>query len=141
MSQLELPPEMQEPFFQTVWKIVRKIPTGKVASYGQIAGYIPCPAGVTPEDYLAYRSRWVGYAMAASPKDVPWQRVINAQGKISVRSGAANQKRLLEAEGVSFDAKERVDFKVYGWAGPDTDWLRENGLNAPDEPRQLSLLG
>ncbi len=56
--------------------------------------------------------------MAASPKDVPWQRVINAQGKISARHTAALQRRLLEQEGIVFDAKERVDLKKYGWLGP-----------------------
>lgn len=141
MTQIEIPPEVKDDFYQTVWKIVRQIPAGKVTSYGQIATYIPCPEGVTPEDYALYRSRWVGNAMSASPKDVPWQRVINAQGKISLRSAAQTQRKLLEGEGVVFDAHERVDMKRFGWQGPDADWLRENGLIAPDAPQQLSLLG
>jgi methylated-DNA-protein-cysteine methyltransferase-like protein len=53
--------------------------------------------------------------MAACPPDVPWQRVINAQGKISPRPGAQEQRRLLEQEGVIFDAKDRVDLERYGW--------------------------
>jgi methylated-DNA-protein-cysteine methyltransferase-like protein len=58
--------------------------------------------------------------MAACPADVPWQRVINAQGKISVRKGGGSleQRALLEAEGVEFDDRERVDLARYGWPGP-----------------------
>jgi methylated-DNA-protein-cysteine methyltransferase-like protein len=140
MFGLDLPPDARDAYFQTVWKIVRLIPTGKVSTYGQIAGYIPVPEGVLPDDYLANRARWVGHAMAASPGDVPWQRVINAQGKISAREGAREQRKLLEAEGVVFDARERIDLARFGWQGPPPDWLRENGLVAPDEPQQLSLL-
>jgi methylated-DNA-protein-cysteine methyltransferase-like protein len=139
MNQVDLPPTERDAFYQTVWKIARLIPAGEVCSYGQIAGYIPCPAGVTPGDYAAFRSRWVGQAMSACPPDVPWQRVINAQGKISYRAGSGEQKRRLEAEGVEFDAKERVDFARYGWEGPDAEWLRANDLIAPDAPVQGSL--
>jgi methylated-DNA-protein-cysteine methyltransferase related protein len=66
--------------------------------------------------------------MAACPVDVPWQRVINAQGKISARPGAKRQRQLLEAEGIVF-VKDRVDLKVYQWHGP--------GRVA--EPRQAEL--
>jgi methylated-DNA-protein-cysteine methyltransferase-like protein len=55
--------------------------------------------------------------MANCPDDVPWQRVINSQGKISERAGAERQRLLLEQEGVEFDAKDRVDLKKYGWSG------------------------
>jgi methylated-DNA-protein-cysteine methyltransferase related protein len=140
MFGLELPLNVRDPFFETVWKIVRQIPTGKVSTYGQVAGYIPCPPGITPQDFAANRARWVGNAMAASPQDVPWQRVINSQGKISIRKGAETQRALLEAEGVVFDARERVDLARFGWEGPSVEWLRENGLIAPDEPKQMSLL-
>src|SRR5512133_3585147 len=114
--------------------IVRPIPACKGSTYGQVASFIPAPAGVTPEDYAANRARWAGYAMAACPSDVPWQRVINAQGKISARQGAEKQRSLLEAEGVVFDARERVDLKRFGWEGPSSEWLHENGLVAPDNP-------
>jgi methylated-DNA-protein-cysteine methyltransferase-like protein len=139
MNEIELPAAERDAFFQAVWMIVRQIPRGQVSTYGQVADYIPAPAGAAPEAYKAFRARWVGYAMAACPPDVPWQRVINAQGKISVRRGAEEQRRLLEAEGVLFDARERVDLKQYGWAGPSPDWLRANRLVAPDEPQQPSL--
>ena len=140
MFGLDIPADARDEFFQTVWKIVRLIPSGKVSAYGQIAAYIPAPPGVPPEDFTANRARWVGYAMAASPSDVPWQRVVNAQGKISTRRGAETQRKLLEAEGVEFDARERIDLTRFGWEGPSADWLHRNGLNAPDEPEQLSLL-
>ncbi len=140
MFGLELPPTVRDAFFNAVWKIVRQIPTGKVSTYGQIAGYIPAPEDVLPDDYQANRARWAGQAMASSPDDVPWQRVINSQGKISARQGAEQQGRLLEAEGVVFNAREKIDLARFGWQGPPADWLRENGFIAPDEPQQLSLL-
>jgi len=140
MYGLELPSPEKEVFFEKVWLIVRQIPAGQVATYGQISGYIPAPDPITPEDYEANRARWVGNAMAASPKGVPWQRVINSQGKISIRQGAQTQRQLLESEGVTFDHRDRIDLKRFGWSGPDSDWLRSNGFISPDEPKQLRLL-
>jgi methylated-DNA-protein-cysteine methyltransferase-like protein len=110
-------PPNQQAYYEEVWMIVRQIPFGKVASYGQIAKMIPSPNGVDIEAYTAFAPRWVGGAMANCPEDVPWQRVINSQGKISERSGAEKQRLLLEQEGVEFDAKDRVDLKKYGWSG------------------------
>jgi methylated-DNA-protein-cysteine methyltransferase-like protein len=95
------------------------VPAGKVSTYGQIGGLIPQPAGVTEMDYKAFRARWVGQAMAECPADVPWQRVINSEGKISPRPGADLQRQLLEAEGVVFDLRGRVDLKIFGWPGPE----------------------
>ena len=73
--------------------------------------------------------------MSACPEDVPWQRVINAQGKISLRKGAGylRQRQLLEDEGIVFDQKERVDLKRYSWSGPDEEWLRSHGLLSTSE--------
>ena len=83
-------------------EVARQIPAGRVCTYGQIAAWIPPPPGMDPTEYAAYRARWVGVAMARSPADVPWQRVLGAQGKISVSSDAlqARQRALLEAEGI-----------------------------------------
>jgi hypothetical protein len=78
--------------------------------------------------------------MSASPQGVPWQRVINSQGKISFRGSGQSQRKLLEAESVDFDARERVDLKKYGWEGPPPEWLKANGFDSPDEPQQLSFL-
>jgi methylated-DNA-protein-cysteine methyltransferase-like protein len=105
-------------FNQVVWQIVRQIPAGKVCTYGRIAEMIPPPEGVKAHSYLAFGARWVGGAMANCPADVPWQRVINAQGKISLRAGAEQQRQLLEAEGVKFDQRGRVNLQVYLWEGP-----------------------
>jgi methylated-DNA-protein-cysteine methyltransferase-like protein len=103
-----------------VWEVTCLIPPGKVATYGQIARLITPPQGMNPRDYQAWSPRWVGGAMAACPEGVPWQRVINSQGKISLRkdSGANKQKQLLEEEGIRFDERQRVDLKIYGWEGP-----------------------
>jgi len=100
--------------------LVRRIPAGRVASYGQIAGYLP---GVTP--------RLVGFAMAGCHRrrDVPWHRVINAAGAISGHAGAAEQRRRLEAEGVVFDSRARVDWVRFGWPGPEPGALIELGLD------------
>lgn len=120
-------------FNAIVWEIVKHIPPGQVSTYGQIAALIPHPEGINPADYAAWGARWVGGAMAACPSDVPWQRVINAQGKISPRrgSGYLEQKHLLVAEGVVFDERERVDLARYGWKGPSEDWLIEKGFLQP----------
>lgn len=87
------------------------MPRGRVATYGQIASL----AG------LAGQARQVGYAMAAVPSSsaVPWHRVLNAQGRVSVRSegpgGTIIQQQLLEREGVVFDDGGRVELKCFGW--------------------------
>jgi len=111
------PPDVHR-FNALVWEIVSKIPAGKVATYGQIAGLIAPPPGMDAKSYLAFSPRWVGGAMAACPEGVPWQRVINAQGKISPRAGAERQRQLLESEGVQFDERGRVDLHRDGWTGP-----------------------
>jgi len=91
--------------------MVRKIPYGMVATYGQIAALAGIPRG----------ARQVGYAMHALPEgsDVPWQRVINARGEVSARSSAVGfegcQTELLRAEGVLFDARGRVDLERFRW--------------------------
>ena len=94
---------------ERIYAVVRRIPKGKVATYGQIARIVGrCTA------------RRVGYAMAAAPEGsrLPLQRVINAQGMISARShsdGGVRQRVLLEKEGVMFDAKGRVDLRIFQW--------------------------
>jgi methylated-DNA-protein-cysteine methyltransferase related protein len=107
-------------FNAAVWEIVRQIPTGKVATYGQIAALVPPPQGISLQDYRGFGARWVGGAMAACPEGIPWQRVINSQGKISLRKGGGPeiQQQLLEDEGVEFDDRQRVDLTRYGWSGP-----------------------
>jgi methylated-DNA-protein-cysteine methyltransferase-like protein len=121
-------PPNQQAYYEQVWNLVRQVPHGKVVTYGQIAQMLPPPVGVELQEYKAFSPRWVGGAMAACPADVPWQRVINSQGKISERPGAKKQRRLLEEEGIVF-VKDKVDLKVYQWRGPGQE----------DEPRQAKL--
>jgi methylated-DNA-protein-cysteine methyltransferase-like protein len=119
MPRFVSPPNPQA-YYQQVWALVRQIPRGKVATYGQIALMLPPPTSVDFESYKAFSPRWVGGAMATCPDDVPWQRVINSQGKISERPGAERQRQLLEEEGIEF-VKNKVDLKKYGWKGPGDD--------------------
>jgi methylated-DNA-protein-cysteine methyltransferase-like protein len=128
-------PPARELYNKQVWEIVRQVPEGKVTTYGFIAGLIPPPGGMDASAYRAWGARWVGGAMAACPADVPWQRVVNAQGKISLRpgSGGQNQRQLLEAEGVEFSKGDRIDLKQYAWGGPQPAWQQESlPLTRPD---------
>mgnify|MGYP001769100454 CR=1 FL=1 len=116
-----MPPSFTSPpnpvtFQNQVWEIVRKIPSGKVATYGQIAGLVPVPVVLTLDDYRAFGARWVGGAMAACPPNVPWQRVINAQGKISFRRGrgeSSNGKPLCFAVGLAEPSWQGLGDKSY----------------------------
>ncbi len=121
------PPDPQA-YYQQVWALVRQVPRGKVATYGQIALMLHPPAGVDFDAYRTFAPRWVGGAMAACPADVPWQRIINSQGKISERPGAEKQRKLLEEEGILF-VNDRIDLKKFGW----------HGLDQSDEPKQENL--
>lgn len=96
-----------------VWEIVRCIPPGRVMTYGQIAALIPCPQNMSPQGYKAFGPRWVGGAMAACPADVPWWRVVNSQGKISLRGGAEQQREKLLQEGVKFNSSDRIDLQTF----------------------------
>ena len=102
-----------------VWDLTRKIPSGRVTTYGRLAAMIPAPEDVGEAEYKAAGARWVGNAMAACPDDVPWQRVINAQGTVSRRSGLGveegYQRHLLEEEGVVFGENGRIDLERYRW--------------------------
>ena len=107
--------------YERIYAIAHRLPPGRLASYGQIAAI---EGHCTP--------RMVGYAMAAvGGRDVPWQRVINSRGTVSERrhgGGTHRQRRLLEREGVVFDGRGRVDFALFGWQGPDWEWLDANGF-------------
>lgn len=97
--------------YQRYYDVVRRVPRGRVTTYGTVAREAGLPG----------RARQVGYAMAAlgDGHDVPWHRVINAKGEISPRAGgspfASIQRSLLEAEGVAFDARGRIDLERFGW--------------------------
>lgn len=115
------PPDPKS-YAESVYAWTRRIPAGRVTTYGQLALLIPPPAGIPADEYRRVSPIWVGGAMANAPDDVPWQRVINSQGKISPRPGLgpAAQRNLLEQEGVVFDERDRVNLKLYGWR-PEAD--------------------
>jgi methylated-DNA-protein-cysteine methyltransferase-like protein len=96
--------------YPRIYAVVRRIPAGRVATYGQVAAL----AG------LAGRARQVGYALHALPEDtaLPWHRVINARGEVSPRAEPGRdgyQRFLLEEEGVAFDLAGRLDLGRYQW--------------------------
>ncbi len=97
--------------YTAIYAIVRQIPPGRVATYGQVADL----AG------LYGKARLVGYALyrVAPDSDIPWHRVINARGQVSespVRYGSDHlQRSLLEAEGVIFTANGQIDLAQYRW--------------------------
>ncbi len=143
-----------EAFNRIVWEIVRQVPAGQVTTFGQIASMIPAPEGVDPDSYSRLVPRWVGDAMNAvswnDDKTVPWHRVINSKGTISLppeSQSAALQRARLRHEGVEFNAREQVNFDLWGWEGPDAAWCADRGLYMPkslrtkpdDGPQQLSL--
>ena len=96
--------------YELIYSVVRRIPRGRVATYGQVASL----AG------LAGHARQVGYALNALPDAtaVPWHRVVNAAGRISVRAapgGELVQRLLLEKEGVRLDARGRIPLDRLRW--------------------------
>lgn len=106
---------------EAVYEVVRQIPSGMVASYGQVAALAGSPGS----------ARQVGYALAALPdsSNVPWHRVLNARGTISPRPGGAviTQRLRLEREGVRFGQDGRVDLEAYGLAQEGNE-LVERGV-------------
>lgn len=93
--------------YPSIWQVVSMIPKGKVASYGTVARKAGFPA----------QPRLAGYALHNLPEgiDIPWHRVINAQGRVSLGGETGvRQRRLLESEGVVF-VRGRVDLRKFGW--------------------------
>ena len=106
--------EEKSGYRERVYEIVKRIPRGRVMTYGQIAELLG--EGYTP--------RTVGFAMHSSPEGTPWQRVLNAQGACStgrVVLPQDRQQRLLEIEGVVFDKNSRCDLKSFLWIPDDDD--------------------
>lgn len=107
-------------FYDAVYEIVRKIPSGSVTTYGTVATLIGSPGN----------ARAVGYALRSLPEgtNVPWHRVINAQGRISLRSRLPEstdlQHDLLVEEGVVFSDEGTTSLETYGWWG-DNQLLTE----------------
>ena len=94
--------------YDRMYAVVRRIPRGRVATYGQVATLAGLPG----------RARQVGYALAALEDDrIPWHRVVNARGQCSLRSDGDDhgQQRRLEAEGIVFDDAGRLDLARWRW--------------------------
>jgi methylated-DNA-protein-cysteine methyltransferase related protein len=121
-----------------IYEVVQAVPPGFVSTYGDIAAIVG--GGV---------DAWtVGQALNQIPKqdeeEVPWQRIVNAQGGISTKG--LLQRKLLEDEGVVFDDRSHIDLRRFRWPGPSAEWAAEHGFqplpprDAPDEDgTQLSL--
>jgi methylated-DNA-protein-cysteine methyltransferase-like protein len=98
-------------FNQLVYALVRQIPPGKVLNYGRVAQLLGVPHG----------ARAVGWAMSAlkhGDQGVPWHRVVNAKGRVSIKGspdGAAEQRARLEAEGIVFDERGYLDMDYHLW--------------------------
>jgi methylated-DNA-protein-cysteine methyltransferase related protein len=103
-------------FTEQVHRMVALIPPGRVASYGGVAAVMGQPRA----------ARGVGQALRAlaDGSDVPWWRVVNRNGEISIRGfthGPQLQRSLLEGEGVTFDRHGRIDWSRFGWSGDAGD--------------------
>ncbi len=106
------PKDYSNSFFKGVYQVVRKIPRGRVITYGQIATVLGAP----------HMARQVGWAMHGCPSGLPWQRVVGAGGRILINSlssgeGAHLQRQLLELEGVKFKGG-KVDMESHQWRSP-----------------------
>lgn len=104
-----MPPRSSTPA-EKIYAVVRRIPPGRVATYGQVAALAGLPG----------HARQVGQALRDTPKglELPWQRVINAKGEVSPRGiglESGLQRHLLQEEGVVFDSRGRIDLDLYGW--------------------------
>ena len=111
-------PVPTDDYREKVFRIVRKIPRGRVMTYGQIAEILG--EGYTP--------RTVGFVMHSANDKTPWHRVINAQGGCSTRGLVLphdKQQRMLEAEGVGFNDRGRCDLQTFLWVPADQKTTRK----------------
>ena len=104
--------------YEKIYSAVKRIPRGKVATYGQIAGIVGIPKD----------ARRVGYALSAltEDSDVPWQRVINAKGEISERPCAEVQRMFLEQEGITFKDDAQIDLSRFQWKPAQSEKKAQN---------------
>jgi methylated-DNA-protein-cysteine methyltransferase-like protein len=130
-------PPAPESLWELYYRVIRKIPRGKVATYGRVAEWSGKPR----------TARHVGYALAAlggkDRRDVPWQRVLGTRGKgfavVTIRDpmGGAVQRQLLEREKVRFDERGRIDLARFGWPGPSRRRpSRRSRSESPDKVRR-----
>ncbi len=105
--------------YEKIFEIVKLIPHGKVATYGQLARIL----GVCGP-------RTVGYALnTVKDESIPWHRVMNSKGKSSLGlEGAEIQLALLKGEGISVGERGSVDLSQYQWEGPTYAWMQEHHM-------------
>lgn len=107
------PPPTSSRLYLRIYEITRRIPVGRVGTYGQVARVAGYPGYARQVGYALFR------LLDVHDTDIPWHRVVNAQGQISrspMRYGSDDlQKVLLQAEGILFDATDRIDLAQYGW--------------------------
>jgi methylated-DNA-protein-cysteine methyltransferase-like protein len=130
-------PQANEALNERIYLVVAQIPSGRVATYGDIATIVG--GGID--------ARTVGYALNDLPKarsqTIPWQRVINREGGISTRG--LLQRQILESEGIEFDTRDRVIMARFHWDGPSPEWIAAHGFtplpprDEGDRSEQLSL--
>ena len=132
MMEMHLGENMTKPnFYEQVYAVVERIPLGKVTSYGRIASMLGAPNA----------ARAVGYALRAlkdesSESDyagIPWQRVVNSQGRISIvnpEHSAQRQAELLRSEGVEVSDDLRIDLDIYLWSG--LHWVEVDDILSRD---------
>lgn len=121
---------------ERIFAAVRRIPRGRVATYGQIAQVAGLPR----------QPRLVGYALHSLPSSttVPWHRVVNARGMVSVRAdgtASLSQRLLLEREGILFDASGRLSLERFGWKLPRQSDARRKAEEDTMTQRCLSSKG
>jgi methylated-DNA-protein-cysteine methyltransferase-like protein len=126
-------PAKFERVFEKIYRLVLRIPRGRVMTYGQIARLL--------ED--RYSPRLIGWAMHATPddgRDIPWHRVINSTGGISTGRLLLHepqlQRLLLEAEGVIFDDRGHCDLQVCQWSPRERQTARQLAENRPTRPKR-----
>lgn len=110
----------------SIYAVVRRVPRGRVATYGQVATLAGLPR----------QARVVGYALhaVAESSTLPWHRVLNARGAISLRGdggGSVLQRLRLEQEGVEFDARGRVSLERFGWRPRGAPAATRPGAHGP----------
>ncbi|MEO1132534.1 MAG: MGMT family protein [Cyanobacteria bacterium J06639_1] len=97
--------------YERIYQVVKQIPVGRVATYGQVAAIAGLPGYARQVGYALYR--------VAPEAEIPWQRVVNARGMVSrspLRYGSDDlQQELLKQEGIEFKVNGAIDLGVYGW--------------------------